>query len=157
MKKVILSTAVALLITCSKTVLLAHCEIPCGIYDDHMRVQMIEEHIATIEKGMRQIVELSAKGEKNYNQLVRWIMNKEHHAGEIQHIVTQYFLTQRIKPAPAEDAQAQKDYHHKLELLHGMLLWAMKAKQTTDLSHVEKLRSLVADFSKAYFGEQHEH
>ena len=32
-----------------------HCEIPCGIYDDHLRSHLIEEHIATIEKGMNQI------------------------------------------------------------------------------------------------------
>lgn len=29
----------------------AHCEIPCGIYDDQMRVNMIGEHITTIEKS----------------------------------------------------------------------------------------------------------
>jgi nickel superoxide dismutase len=28
----------------------AHCEIPCGIYDDEMRINMVLEHIATIEK-----------------------------------------------------------------------------------------------------------
>ncbi len=26
----------------------AHCEIPCGIYDDEMRINMIAEHITTI-------------------------------------------------------------------------------------------------------------
>ena len=31
----------------------AHCEIPCGIYDDEMRLKMIAEHITTIEKSMR--------------------------------------------------------------------------------------------------------
>ena len=31
---------------------LAHCEIPCGIYDDQTRVQLIHEHIGTIEKAM---------------------------------------------------------------------------------------------------------
>ena len=25
----------------------AHCQIPCGIYDDELRVQLIEEHITT--------------------------------------------------------------------------------------------------------------
>ncbi|MDY6953871.1 MAG: superoxide dismutase [Ni], partial [Thermodesulfobacteriota bacterium] len=33
----------------------AHCEIPCGIYDDQMRIDMIAEHITTIEKSMKQI------------------------------------------------------------------------------------------------------
>ena len=57
----------------------AHCEIPCGIYQDSLRIQMINEHIETIEKSMKMINKLSAEGEKNYNQLVRWIMNKEEH------------------------------------------------------------------------------
>ena len=34
----------------------------------------------------------------------------------------------------------------------------MKAKQTTDLSHVEKLRALLAEFQDAYLGKTtHEH
>jgi nickel superoxide dismutase len=37
-----------------------------------------------------------------------------------------------------------------------MLVYAMKAKQTTDLSNVEKLRSLLKEFKTAYLGE-HKH
>ena len=36
----------------------AHCEIPCGIYDDEMRFGMMAEHITTIEKSIKQIIEL---------------------------------------------------------------------------------------------------
>ena len=125
----------------------AHCEIPCGIYDDHMRIHMIEEHITTIEKSMNQITELSGQTPVNYNQLVRWVTNKEHHADELQDIVTQYFLTQRIKP----DA---KDYEKKLTVLHKMLLAAMKCKQTTDLANVKDLRSLTKEFEGLYFEGQ---
>ena len=28
----------------------SHCEIPCGIYHDHMRIELLNEHVATIEK-----------------------------------------------------------------------------------------------------------
>jgi nickel superoxide dismutase len=122
----------------------AHCEIPCGIYDDHMRIHMIEEHITTIEKSMQQIVELSGQSPVNYNQVVRWVTNKERHADELQHIVSQYFMTQRIKPD-------QKDYEKKLTVLHKMLLAAMKCKQTTDLTHVNELRSLTKEFEGLYF------
>ena len=124
----------------------AHCEIPCGIYDDHMRIHMIEEHITTIEKSMQQIVELSRQTPVNYNQVVRWVTNKEHHADELQHIVTQYFMTQRIKPD-------QKDYEKKLTVLHKMLLAAMKAKQTTDLANVADLRERTKEFEGLYFQE----
>ena len=76
----------------------AHCEIPCGIYDDQVRAQLILEHSQTVEKSMVQIIKLGKESSVNYNQLVRWVSNKEEHANKIQAIVTQYFMTQRIKP-----------------------------------------------------------
>lgn len=123
----------------------AHCEIPCGIYDDHMRIHLIEEDATTIEKAMRQIVDLGKGSPINYNQLVRWISNKEEHATRIQHTVTQYFMTQRIKPD-------QENYAEKVTVLHQMLIAVMKCKQTTDRDHVATLRTLLKKFETLYFG-----
>ena len=125
----------------------AHCEIPCGIYDDQARINLILEHITTIEKSMNQITTISKEKSPNYNQLIRWVMNKEHHATEIQTIVSQYFLTQRIKA----DA---KNYQQKISLLQQMLVYSMKCKQTTDLGNAAKLRDLVKTFQGLYF-EKH--
>lgn len=127
-----------------------HCEIPCGIYDDKARFETLKEHISTIEKSMKNIAELSGAKDKNYNQLVRWVNNKEEHASHIQEIVSQYFMTQRIKPADKNNEAAYKAYLEKINLLHEMLVYAMKTKQTTELAHVEKLRSLVDNFIKIY-------
>ncbi|ACL02512.1 Putative superoxide dismutase, Ni-type (NiSOD) [Desulfatibacillum aliphaticivorans] len=125
---------------------MAHCEIPCGIYDDPMRIAMLNEHIATIEKSMKSIIELERADHPHYNQLVRWINNKEDHANQFQEIVTQYFMTQRIKlDAP--------DYDKKIATLHRMLVYAMKCKQTTDLQNVVILRSLVKEFETLYFAK----
>ncbi len=124
----------------------AHCEIPCGIYDDELRAKLIAEHAGTIEKSMKQIMSLS-KDPANSNQLVRWVTNKETHAAEIQHIVSQYFMTQRIKPG-------QEKYTEKLTVLHQMLLAAMKCKQTTYVSHVNNLRTLLKKFEVLYFGHR---
>jgi len=136
----------------------AHCEIPCGIYDDPVRITLLHEHITTIEKSMKQISELSQAKDKNYNQLVRWINNKEAHADMFMHIVTQYFMTQRIKPPKSEDKQLQAKYLKEISLLHTMLIEAMKAKQTTDLAQIETLRTLIHDFEDVYTGEQgHSH
>lgn len=137
----------SLLILCSSLFLLAgevfaHCEIPCGIYDDEARMTLIEEHAATIEKSMNQISELEKGG--NANQLVRWVTNKEHHANEVQHIVSQYFMTQRIK---FDD----QDYDKKLAALHKMLVYAMKCKQTVDLANVAALRQAAEEFHQLYF------
>jgi nickel superoxide dismutase len=143
----------AVVLACWPCSPLAHCEIPCGIYTDEMRIHMIEEHIQTIEKSMNQIVELSAANPVNYNQIVRWVTNKDEHADKIQDIVTQYFMTQRVKPVDASDKPAQTPYMKKLGLLHQILFQAMRAKQTTDLKHVEALREATAAFSDAYFGK----
>lgn len=126
----------------------AHCEIPCGIYDDKMRINAIAEHITTIEKSMKEILKLESSKPLTHNQLVRWIMNKEDHANELQGIVTQYFMTQRIKVGT-------ENYTKKLTLLHKMLISAMKCKQTTDLSHISTLRTLLREFNDLYFGAGH--
>lgn len=129
----------------------AHCEIPCGIYADSVRISLIQEHITTIEKSMNQIEELSKSETINYNQLVRWVNNKEEHAKKIQEIVSQYFLHQRIKVVEEDQKEAYAKYQLHLGLLHKMLVYSMKCKQTTDLGYIEKLRSTVADFEKVYF------
>jgi nickel superoxide dismutase len=136
----------------------AHCQIPCGIYDDELRVQLMEEDITTIEKSMNEITTLGAATPVNYNQLVRWVMNKEEHAQKLQDIVTAYFMAQRIKP-PADhgDEAGMKDYVNKLTLLHAIQIHAMKAKQSVDLGEVATLRDLVAQFRTAYFGEEAAH
>ena len=90
-------TLVLLLVGLNYQKSFAHCEIPCGIYADSVRITLIKEHITTIEKSMNQIEEISQSSKPNYNQLVRWVNNKEEHAMKIQEIVSQYFLHQRIK------------------------------------------------------------
>ncbi len=131
----------------------AHCQIPCGIYDDSLRIALLNEDIATIEKSMKSITELSVAADKNYNQIVRWVTNKDDHADKFMEIVSDYFLAQRIKAPEAAEAAGREAYLHKLELLHQMTVTAMKCKQTTDLANVEKLKGLVADFTKAYFAK----
>ncbi|MGD9899805.1 MAG: superoxide dismutase [Ni] [Calditrichaceae bacterium] len=138
----------------------SHCEIPCGIYNDQMRVDMISEHVDTIEKSMNQIIELQKATPVDYNQLVRWINNKDDHSEQLQHIVTQYFMTQRLKPVTADKTEEYQKYVIQLSLLHEMLVYSMKAKQTVDPGNITKLRSLLQEFSVAYFGpdyKRHEH
>jgi len=142
MKKLVILSAMCFLLLVPATAF-SHCEIPCSIYDDGMRIKMLNEHITTIEKSIKKIQELEKKGD-NSNQLVRWITNKDDHANQLQEIVTQYFMTQRIKT----DA---KNYDKKIKALHQMLIYSMKCKQTTDLANVDKLKQLVTDFEKLYF------
>lgn len=135
----------------------AHCQIPCGIYDDAMRLDLIAEHIATIEKSMQGILELSKETPQNISQIARWTVNKEDHAQYIQDIAAQYFLAQRIKPTDPADAPAYGKYVRQLALLHGLIVEAMRAKQTTDPAHVQRLRELLKAFRAEYLGETEPH
>jgi nickel superoxide dismutase len=144
MKKFALATLAGLALAGSS---FAHCQVPCGIYGDDGRFDTLAEHITTVEKAMKKI----SSGEENANQTARWVMNKESHAQEIQQIVLDYFLAQRIKP-PKDDAGKGK-YLRKLEHLHMLIVHAMKAKQTTDLAHVEALRKHLHEFQHLYGGK----
>ena len=148
--------AVSIFSLVTSNLLQAHCEMPCGIYTDNMRIEMIDEDITTIEKSMNEIVKLSSQDKPDYHSIARWTFNKEEHAGKIQEIVAQYFMHQRVKPVARDgDPAAREKYLTQLELLHNMQITAMKCKQTTDLSQVEKLRQLNEEFAKSYLGEDY--
>lgn len=128
----------------SPVVSFAHCQIPCGIYDDAARVQTMLEDAATIEKSIALIVELSGKTDaQSQNQLVRWVMNKENHAQRIIATISDYFLTQRVKPD-------QEDYAERLAKHHAVIVAAMKAKQNADLKTVKVLKESIASLSVYY-------
>lgn len=129
----------------------SHCQIPCGIYGDKMRFEIMAEHVRTIEKSMEQIVELDKAEKADYNQIVRWVTNKDKHADELSELITYYFMAQRVKIADKADARAYEKYVKKLTLLHEMLVYSMKCKQGTELSNVGKLRGLLSEFDGAYF------
>ena len=75
-----------------------HCQVPCGIYDDAVRIITFKEDFATISRAMSEINTLSAKNDpQSINQLNRWIMTKEEHANNCQRVVSDYFLTPRVK------------------------------------------------------------
>jgi nickel superoxide dismutase len=127
----------------------AHCQIPCGIYDDHHRVQSMLEDAETVEKSARLIGELSGKSDaQSQNQLIRWVMNKEKHAQNIISTISDYFLTQRVKTS-------QKDYNERLAKHHAVIVAAMKAKQNSDISYANKLKESIEALAPYYPGHKH--
>lgn len=122
----------------------AHCQIPCGIYDDHARVQAMLEDAATIEKSIQLIAELAGKTDaQSQNQMIRWVMNKEKHAQNIIATISDYFLTQRVKAS-------QKDYVERLQKHHAVIVAAMKAKQNADSKYAQALKESI-EALKAYY------
>lgn len=145
MKQTVIYSTIATLFAVLATNVNAHCQVPCGIYDDQMRIHLMEEHVTTIEKAMTQI-----EANENQNQTIRWTMNKDKHADELTDIATYYFLAQRIKPD-------MERYDENLKTLHQIMVYSMKCKQTTDLANVEKLKGLIHSFAHSYLGNDHEH
>ena len=77
--------AVAFLLTPQRD-LQAHCQVPCGIYNDHGRIDAMLEDVTTITKAIAQINELSQQHNAlSFNQATRWVSTKEEHAS---HIIT---------------------------------------------------------------------
>ena len=132
----------------------AHCQVPCGIYDDAVRIIQIREHITTIEKAMKQIDQLTSdeSSAQNMNQLVRWINTKEEHATFIQSIISDYFLAQRIIPKQNNEAGRQQ-YIDQTLLLQQIIVSAMKSKQTVDKSEPGLVSTLLNQFVQLYFNE----
>ena len=132
----------------------AHCQVPCGIYDDAVRIIQIREHVTTIEKAMKKIDQLISdeSSAQNMNQLVRWINTKEEHATFIQSIISDYFLAQRIKPKQNNEAGRQQ-YVDQTLLLQQIIVSAMKSKQTVDKSEPGLVSTLLNQFVQLYFNE----
>lgn len=122
----------------------AHCQIPCGIYNDHARVESMLEDAATIEKATKLIGELAGKSDaQSKNQVVRWVMNKEKHAQNIISTISDYFLTQRVK-------SSQKDYMDRLKKHHAVIVAAMKAKQNSEAKYAKSLMESIAALTAFY-------
>ncbi len=122
----------------------AHCQIPCGIYDDYARIQSMLEDAATVEKSATLIAQLAGKSDaQSQNQLIRWVMNKEMHAEKIISTICNYFLTQRVKPE-------QKEYAQRLKKHHAVILAAMAAKQHADIKYAKSLKKTIEDLAPYY-------
>jgi nickel superoxide dismutase len=64
----------------------AHCQVPCGIYDDSGRIKQLKEDATTIRKAVAEIQKLSGESPttaQTWNQISRWVATKEQHASHI--------------------------------------------------------------------------
>jgi len=140
-------------------IVFAHCQIPCGIYDDVLRIVSMEEDISTIQKSISKIQKFgdSENSIQNQNQLVRWVNNKESHAQKIQDVISEYFLAQRIKPKSRNDSDYDK-YVMLSTSCQKIIFYAMKCKQNVDAQYVEKLSAELESLVDVYLdkhGKEH--
>jgi len=130
-----------------------HCQVPCGIFDDHAMVAEVKQAASTIRKAMVQSQTLwsdkesSTKGVQTMNQVVRWINTKEEHCDKIIHVMSDYCLCQRVK---REAFSADADYLLALQFHHEVMVAAMKAKQSMDIGACDALDHALSNFEKLY-------
>ncbi|KAH8064112.1 nickel-containing superoxide dismutase [Aureococcus anophagefferens] len=87
----------------------AHCQVPCGIFDDPAFVAEIRQHTSTIKKAMAQITALSSEATPlAFNQMTRWVNNKESHAEKIITAVSEYSLCQPPSGAAGRPSRARR-------------------------------------------------
>ena len=123
---------------------LAHCQVPCGIYTDQLRFEQMLEDQSTIDKASKLIAELSSKKDaQSKNQLYRWVSTKESHASNIQKTIAEYFMIQRIKPSANE-------YDVKLKSAHAVMVAAIKCKQSIAPENANILKEAILSFHKIY-------
>merc|ERR1719199_636683 len=130
-----------------------HCQVPCGIFDDPKLVAELKEAAATIKKAMVQINELSASLDAlKINQMTRWVMTKEEHAGKIVSLMSEYSLCQRVKPLsdPKTPFSSEEDYTEALKAHHMVMAAAVKAKQTVDPANADALEAAIDLCCKMY-------
>ena len=125
-----------------------HCQVPCGIFDDPVRVTLLKEDAATVRKAMLQINELSAAGTAlALNQSTRWVLAKEDAAGNIITIVSEYMLCQRVKK---ELFEKNEEYLEALAVHHGVLAAAVKTKQVVDAAACDALDHAITHLAPMY-------
>jgi hypothetical protein len=126
----------------------AHCQVPCGIYDDDARISAMRENATSIRKAMTEISSTMGAGTVvAFNQATRWVIEKDRSATAIQEIAADYFLTQRVKAAEGE---ARAAYVEQLEGFHAVMVTAMKCKQQVDVKTVDALDVAINSVAKWY-------
>ena len=144
----ILPKLIAILLTASSAG--AHCQVPCGIYGDELKFSELEQHIQTINKAGAQIRSISSKSPlsaQEQQQIVRWTNNKEEHAQKIIDEAANYFLAQRI-------ALEVDHYEDKVELLHHIIVYAMKSKQSAESEPTEILSTKISTLKELYLNHK---
>lgn len=115
----------------------AHCQVPCGIFDDHARVHAMLEDAVTVAKACKLMAELEGKTDaQSVQQFIRWTNEKETHAQKIIKTTSDYFLAQRVKTS-------MEDYNDRLLAHHAVMIAAMKAKQNADVKFAEALTKAI--------------
>ncbi len=121
------------------TVVHAHCDVPCGIYETNTMATAAE----TVYKMVEKILELKGTELQQRNDFVRMVYVKEEHAqlckSQILILWTDYFKEEHLEKFPDLHARVWKAT--KL---------CSNAKRTVDLKIAQQLKDSVAEIAKIF-------
>ncbi len=109
--------------------LMAHCQMPCGIYHDEMVFDQIDQFVETTVKGISVLNDNKFSTIQQRNEFIRWIMQKEKSSNDVAELILVYFLQQKIKPNEEDTAK-------RVLSAHLLLFYLVQIKQTVDLKVV---------------------
>ena len=155
-----------------------HCQVPCGIFDDPARVELLKEDAATVRKAMVQIGELSGTGTPLALNQVRCVCRPLRFFAwyptcpfvttvvlslslqAVRWINTKEDHAQSIISTVAEYMLAQRvkkelfennaDYLQALAAHHALMQAAVKTKQVADVAVCDALDHAIADVGAMY-------
>ena len=125
----------------------------CRKLSDHLRQASRTASWTAPCEAMVQINELSASLDAlKINQMTRWVMTKEEHAGKIVSLMSEYSLCQRVKPMsdPKTPFSSEEDYTEALKAHHMVMAAAVKTKQTVDPANADALEAAIDLCCKMY-------
>ena len=125
-----------------KTVVHAHCDVPCGIYDPAGAQQAAR----TVARMVELVggIDPESKAIADRNKFVRCVLVKEEHAEKVKHEV-QVIWSDYFKP---EHLATYPDLHDKVWKL---LKLAGKNKQSVDADAAAQLEVAVKEFSEIFW------
>lgn len=132
-----------LVLLIGKMSLSAHCQLPCGIYHDDLEFAQLEEAVQTLHKANSVISENTASTPISINQSVRAVNLKDEQAKKVSHIISFYFLEQRIKPD-------QENTSCLVLSAHKIMVLTAKVKSSVDQSIVGQLQAEITSFKTMY-------
>lgn len=129
--------------------LVAHCQMPCGIYHDDMAFDQIDQYIETMYKGISVINDSKFTTPHERNETIRWVVLKDNSSTEAAEFITTYFLQQKIKPG-------EPDTPTRLTSAHKLLFLLVAIKQNTDLQMIKEFATEWEKFKLMFHREGYE-
>ena len=129
--------------------LTAHCQMPCGIYQDAMIYDLIDQYAETMVKAVTVMNQSKFETVRERNEFMRWVMEKEKESNDTSQLITTFFMQQKIKPG-------EPDTQKRIEAAHKLLCLIVAIKQNADVKIVESFTEEWGKFKLMFHVEEYE-